>query len=543
MILTLLASQLTVFACATQQRDQKDVDRQLLGGTEEGKARFATWVRAVKAAPEKHWIEIKPSLEIAEGKKIEGKKISLKDLAQWHIKDLSQVHYIKEGDLILTPQFHNVDGDESPQVTEVSLVTFDSNTPEQAGGGSTSKPATPQAEATPPQHGGGDLLGVWVKYKVSLKDGTVKKDRTVVLCTSLAKRLFRKRGLEVHADAPGLYWMRREDKEVIVPGPDMIKQLLEPRQDQHKDRALRLLAEMLRDQLVDFIDKHGRAPRMANGSDSRSKMSEAQSGQALTDLKGAWLYRATFKNERKNIHLRSTDFSRAMLNKAQLGGLDLKSVRFTGAQLRNTNLERAVLTDVNLEDADLAEANLTGAILIGSQLKGAVFMGTLLTDARFQTEALSTTTDFKPPPALKPNHMLADAALDSAKDSTREASYSLLKSFVTSDGEEEEGEEEEDDGDDDEEEEEEEEEEGEEGEEEEEEGEEGEGGGGEEGDGGYKDHKHEAHWVESMVILPSLKFEEAVVTQVHVSLPACHVYICLYFVAFVFGPLLLTSAS
>ncbi|MFN8017184.1 MAG: pentapeptide repeat-containing protein [Acidimicrobiales bacterium] len=131
----------------------------------------------------------------------------------------------------------------------------------------------------------------------------------------------------------------------------------------------------------------------------------AQAAAAKADLSGAHLARVVLLGARP-------DLSGSKLDRADLSGTDLSTVRFfhiatsqdlearttfVGANLTGTNLSGAVLVKADLTDADLTRANLTRADLTGATLErahaGQYAQGKATNVALF-TKALLTGTDF-----------------------------------------------------------------------------------------------------------------------------------------------------
>ena len=100
------------------------------------------------------------------------------------------------------------------------------------------------------------------------------------------------------------------------------------------------------------------------------------------NLVGSDLSDATFNQAKLTKAFLGSNFSRAILNEADLSGATLAGADFTSAKLNKTNLTKATLTNVKLSGAILDEANFTDATLTNADLTGASLKKTILTNTK-----------------------------------------------------------------------------------------------------------------------------------------------------------------
>jgi uncharacterized protein YjbI with pentapeptide repeats len=136
---------------------------------------------------------------------------------------------------------------------------------------------------------------------------------------------------------------------------------------------------------------HGKYPTQLQGVDlSYAKMPGALLDQANlrgVNLRGAWLPRAELQKARlqgailedatlqnallQDASLEKDESQNTNLQKANLQGANLSDAHLQGANLSETNLQGAILRWADLRDTDLTKANLQGADLTGAKLEKA----------------------------------------------------------------------------------------------------------------------------------------------------------------------------
>ena len=92
------------------------------------------------------------------------------------------------------------------------------------------------------------------------------------------------------------------------------------------------------------------------------------------EIKNRWTGDVLFEYEKENNTLKDT-VEKAIENRANLGGANLKGADLYGANLKGADLYGANLEGANLKGADLYGANLKGADLGGADLYGANLEG------------------------------------------------------------------------------------------------------------------------------------------------------------------------
>ena len=95
------------------------------------------------------------------------------------------------------------------------------------------------------------------------------------------------------------------------------------------------------------------------------------------EIKNRWTGDVLFEYEKENNTLKDT-VEKAIENRANLGGANLKGADLGGANLKGADLYGANLEGANLKGADLYGANLYGANLKGADLYGANLEGTYI---------------------------------------------------------------------------------------------------------------------------------------------------------------------
>src|SRR5579871_495368 len=130
----------------------------------------------------------------------------------------------------------------------------------------------------------------------------------------------------------------------------------------------------------------------ANSADDPQRENRGRQGaQAMIDLTGINLYRATLQRLRLDrVILRAANLTQADLSGASLGESDLSYARLTSANLSQTWLHAA-----DLRGADLSNAYIDQAMLDSVDLRGATLLGTTFENVWMRLPSVQVDADWQ----------------------------------------------------------------------------------------------------------------------------------------------------